>query len=68
MKESLAARAFAGLAVEMNAYTLRFCGTEPNEIVAFMKEHGYVIPASQLDALRANEVAVANAFFTPCND
>lgn len=41
MEEALAARAFVGLVVELNAYTLRFAGTDVDEVVAHLAERGY---------------------------
>ena len=41
MAEALAARAFAGLVVEMNEFTLGFCGSSPAEVMSLLSSHGY---------------------------
>ncbi|OAI42333.1 hypothetical protein AYO41_04415 [Verrucomicrobia bacterium SCGC AG-212-E04] len=57
MREALHARAFAGLAIEMNEFTLGFCGSTPGELRRLMSECGY------------REIGVhrnsGNAFFVP---
>jgi FkbM family methyltransferase len=59
MAEALAARAFLGLAVELNDLTLRSCGTSAAEVVALLADAGY----APLEAPAAD--SVANAFFVP---
>jgi hypothetical protein len=59
MAESLRARAFIGLAVEINPFTLNFTGATPDAVLAFMEAHGYRLlhpfdPSGN-----------ANAFFIP---
>ena len=57
MVESLRARAFAGIAVEVNEFTLGFCHSSPAELYAILADFGY----------RALPVGAksGNAFFVP---
>ena len=57
MAEALEARAFAGLVIELNEFTLGFCGSKPADIHHLMTEFGY----------RALPIGAAsgNAFFVP---
>jgi FkbM family methyltransferase len=59
MAESLQARAFIGLAVELNDYTLDFCGTSVGEVVQLLADHGY-----RMDHRRGEERSL-NRFFIP---
>ncbi len=66
MKEALAARAFRGLAIELSDFNQKFCGSSVDEIVAFLREHGYV----RLSTLRVEGRALPlqetnNGFFVP---
>jgi FkbM family methyltransferase len=60
MAGSLKARAFIGLAVEMNEFTMEFSGTEAGQILGLMEAHGYRL-RHPLGAYKTN----ANAFFIP---
>jgi len=42
MQEALTARAFYGLAVEVNRDTLEFCGSNSKELIALLERFGYV--------------------------
>ncbi len=57
MAGAMAAGAFAGLVVEMNEFTLNFCGSSTAELSALMAGHGYT-------ALHFGEDC-GNAFFVP---
>jgi FkbM family methyltransferase len=57
MTEALTARAFAGLVVEVNEFTLGFCGSKPAEVYATLAEFGYRALATGQDS--------GNAFFVP---
>lgn len=59
MAESLRLKAFAGLVVEVNPFTLNFNGTAPDEIFSFMDAVGY-----RADP-RSSSRESANAFFMP---
>jgi len=61
MAASLRARAFIGLVVEINPFTLEFTGASADQILAFMTAHGYKLMHS-LDAFGKGN---ANAFFIP---
>jgi FkbM family methyltransferase len=65
MSEALAARAFAGLAVELNPYTLEFCGTSASEVDAEVRAHGYVGIEETADAGRWPTASTWNAFYVP---
>lgn len=41
LRGALESRAFRGLAVEVNAFTLEFCGSHPDEIYSYMDALGY---------------------------
>jgi FkbM family methyltransferase len=41
LSSALKARVFRGLAVEINSFTLAFCGSRPEEIYSFMDSMGY---------------------------
>jgi FkbM family methyltransferase len=60
MRSSLEAKAFAGLVVEINEFTLAFTGTKPEEVFALMDQCGYHQP----DPLKSSD-RNANAFFVP---
>jgi FkbM family methyltransferase len=57
MAKSLKARAFAGLVVEVNEFTLGFCGTSAAELRAEMRAYGYREETVSPDS--------GNAFFVP---
>jgi FkbM family methyltransferase len=60
MSEALNARAFSGLVVEMNPFTLGFCNSSPAEIEEFLAKRGYhPQPRSE---------KCGNSFFTPARD
>jgi len=59
MEASLQAQAFSGLVVELNEYTLAFCGTSAAEVVAELARHGY----RRLEVSMRDEVE--NGFFVP---
>jgi FkbM family methyltransferase len=59
MSESLCAQAFIGLAVELNSFTLDFCGTSTAEVVALLADSGYrMVP-------EPGEDRILNRFFVP---
>lgn len=65
MRKSFEARAFRGVAVEINPFTLGFCNSRPEEIYSFMHAVGY-IPLGQTIAgkqLRMNRTS--NEYFIP---
>ena len=41
LRPALEARAFRGLAVEINNFTLGFCGSQPEDIYSYMEDLGY---------------------------
>ena len=57
MADSLKARAFAGIVIEMNEFTLEFCGSSPAELRRVLRANGYV------EELVSRESG--NAFFVP---
>jgi FkbM family methyltransferase len=57
MEAALAARAFRGLVVELNEYTLNACGSSSDEIVDYLRRFGYVREQHQTPSL--------NGFFVP---
>jgi FkbM family methyltransferase len=59
MSESLASRAFAGLTVELNAYTLGFCGSSVDEVTELLTDAGY-----RMMTVRHQEASL-NRFFVP---
>ncbi len=65
MREALVARAFAGLMVEINEFTLKLCGTSPAEVFALLAEVGYVSLANTPAGRRWPLEKTANAFFVP---
>ncbi len=60
LEPALRARAFAGIAIEINEFTLGFCGSNPAEIYALFSACGY----RTLEGLGR---ASGNAFFVPAN-
>ena len=65
MQEALRAKAFLGLAVEINDYTLGFCGTSAKEVHALLRDHGYRPLNDTPDSARWPLHKTANAFFVP---
>jgi FkbM family methyltransferase len=65
MAGALAAHAFLGVAVELNDYTLRFCGTTPAEVEREIRQHGYVRIEETPDQNRWRTMDTWNAFFVP---
>ena len=65
MRGALAARAFAGLMVEINEYTLKLCGTSPAEVFGLLEEAGYVSLRETEAGRRWPLARTANAFFVP---
>lgn len=65
MEASLKAKAFKGLIVEVNEFTLRFCRTKPADLFAFLRDCGYASrdrgPADKHFATGE----IGNAFFQP---
>jgi FkbM family methyltransferase len=61
MSESLSQRAFIGLVVELNEFTLNFCGTSRNEVVDELAGHGYEQLATERGA------SIENGFFVPAS-
>lgn len=61
MRRSLLAKAFLGIVVEINPYTLAFCDAQPNDVVDFMADHGYVTGPSQDVSFAESK----NVFFVP---
>ncbi len=59
MAEALQAKAFAGLVIEVNNFTLRFCGSSPAEVRGIMSDFGYI--ALPIGASSGNE------FFVPAS-
>ena len=64
MRPALEARAFRGVVVEINAFTLEFCGFKPEQIYAFMKEVGYQPLASVTDS-EMSPRRDTNEYFVP---
>jgi FkbM family methyltransferase len=60
MEKTLRAKAFSGMVIEINEFTLAFTGAKPAEVFAFMDQCGYEQP-KHLAASDRN----ANAFFVP---
>lgn len=65
MRSALQARAFIGLAIEINDFTLKFCGTSREEVFAFLRECGYQPLDKTAEAARWPLSKTANAFFVP---
>lgn len=65
MAEALAAGAFIGLAVELNDYTLEFCGTTAQRVEHAVRRHGYVRVEETADGDRWRTGDTWNAFFVP---
>lgn len=64
MDKTLRARAFAGLMVEINPYTLSLFGVKPGDVFAWLYERGYV--SGERDELAgAKPGDCQNAFFVP---
>jgi hypothetical protein len=59
MAESLKHKAFIGLAVEFNAYTLAFCGSSITEVTALLQDAGYTMERIK------GESRILNRFFAP---
>ncbi len=57
MSESLKARAFAGIVIEVNPYTLGFCDSSPREVRDLLQSHGYREQAPLSE--------VGNSFYIP---
>ena len=63
MTNALTKKVFKGLSVEINDYTLGFCGTNAKEIFAFLRDKGYR-PLNETDQKKRWPLAKApNAFF-----
>ncbi len=61
MRAALEARAFRGLAIELNEFTLRFCGaSKTEEVTALLEATGY---RETMPGRRANRSL--NRFFVP---
>jgi FkbM family methyltransferase len=65
MRISLQARCFAGVAVEMNEFTLKFCNATPTQIVELMGECGYKQLSNVAGVGERALAASGNAFFVP---
>ncbi len=63
MKPALKARAFRGLAIEINEFTLQLCHSAPDQIYSLMEEVGYEPLARPSDGNAAR--SEANEFFVP---
>jgi hypothetical protein len=59
MSEALAAHAFRGLAIEVNPYTLAFCGDNEEKLLSMLEGFGYVESSPQPGEM--------NKFFVPRN-
>lgn len=59
LRYALERRAFRGIAVEVNAFTLGFCGSKPEDIYSFMASVGYQ-PVSESTGPKGG-----NEFFVP---
>lgn len=64
MIEALGSKAFIGLVVEVNEYTLSFCGRRPQEIYEWLLHHGYR-RLDEVEPKKWNYSTTANAFFVP---
>lgn len=63
MTKALTKKVFKALSIEINDYTLGFCGTSANEIFAFLHDKGYQ-PLNKTDQRKRWPLANApNAFF-----
>lgn len=62
MRAALEARSFRGLAIEINSFTLAFCGSHPDEIYTFMSSMGYEALSRQTESRR--EKFMGNEFFS----
>ena len=63
MRQSLEARAFAGLAIEINPFTLKFCGFVPEDVYSFMRDVGYQPMDGNSPARRGPDLV--NEYFVP---
>jgi FkbM family methyltransferase len=61
MREALAARAFRGLAVEVNSFALEFCGASAAKLISLLESMGYVERPVELPGERST----MNKFFVP---
>ncbi len=59
MRESLRSTAFIGLVVELNPFTLQFCGSSVEEVVSLLQDSGYTM------ARERGDEAGLNRFFVP---
>ena len=59
MSEALSAKAFLGLVVELNPYTLQFCDSSTAEVLGLLDEAGY-----KMVTVRGEE-RILNRFFVP---
>lgn len=59
MAASLNAQAFVGIAVELNSYTLDFCGSSVEEVIHLLRQAGY------RRLLGGGEDRMLNGFFVP---
>lgn len=62
MADTLKARAFRGICIELNDFTLKFCNTTPQEVVEFIHDHGYKY--SSVLSLDEQKLS-GNGFFEP---
>ncbi|MGH8048815.1 MAG: FkbM family methyltransferase, partial [Chthoniobacterales bacterium] len=62
MREALEARAFRGLAIEVNPYTLEFCGDSQEKLSGLLKDLGYV----EREPAFPGQHLQMNKFFVPC--
>ena len=65
MEKSLRARAFAGLVVEINDFTLNFCNSSATAVFEFLENCGYRPLAEGDVQSRLPLTSTANAFFVP---
>ena len=64
MENSLKAKAFKALIIEINTFTLDFCGNKPSEVFAFLRNCGYV-PLNENCAHDFASPELINTFFAP---
>lgn len=65
MRNALQAKAFVGLAVEINDFTLNLAGAKPDEIYSEFANCGYVSLATLPEGSRWPLAKTGNAFFVP---
>jgi FkbM family methyltransferase len=65
MEQALARRAFKALCIEVNSFTLRFCGSSSAELYAMLRGHGYAAYDEAFRPATPQPDELRNIFFLP---